>query len=58
MCPFTVSLQADLILVMEQDRLMAEVSKTFHGNQSISIVKLAKSGGVVKREREERTMAR
>ena len=45
-------------MVMEQDRLFNQVSKEFHGQAAISVVKLNKSGGVVKREREERTAAR
>ena len=43
---------------MEQDRLFNQVSTEFHGQAAISVVKLNKSGGVVKREREERTAAR
>mmetsp|Transcript_40225 Transcript_40225/g.89282 ORF Transcript_40225/g.89282 Transcript_40225/m.89282 type:complete len:430 (+) Transcript_40225:36-1325(+) len=53
------SFKADVVLVMELDRLYTQVSTELKGrNPPVSVVKLNKSGGVVKRERDERRTAR
>lgn len=51
------ALKTDVVMVMEQDRLYNQVMNELKG-QEVSVVKLNKSGGVVKREREERKGAR
>lgn len=52
------SLKSDVVLVMEQDRLFTRVSNDLKSRPEVSVVKLAKSGGVVKREKEDRRAAR
>ena len=52
------SMKSDVVLVMEQDRLFTKVTNDFKSRPEVSVVKLAKSGGVVKREKDERRGAR
>ncbi|KAG1674622.1 hypothetical protein FOA52_001871 [Chlamydomonas sp. UWO 241] len=55
------SMKADVVLVLEQDRLYNQVSTELRGenaDRKVTVVKLNKSGGVVKRERDERKTAR
>ncbi|MEW5303064.1 MAG: hypothetical protein WDW36_005793 [Sanguina aurantia] len=51
--------KADVIIVMEQDRLFSQLSADLKGSSPpVTLLKLTKSGGVVKREKEERRQAR
>ncbi|KAL6754165.1 Pre-mRNA cleavage complex II protein Clp1-domain-containing protein [Haematococcus lacustris] len=50
--------QADVVVVLEQDRLYSQLSQEFKGRPSVQVYKLDKSGGCVKRERDERRLAR
>jgi len=53
------ALKADVVVVMEQDRLYSQISAELKDvRRPIKVVKLDKSGGVVKREKEDRRAAR
>jgi len=49
--------KADVVVVLEQDRLYSQLSAELKG-RPVEVIKLQKSGGVVKRERDERRLAR